>query len=226
MAPRLRTFLLVVVLGFAASIALPSLSGAAPAQDSTGAALGGQLTGSTTTVVGATTTPVAATAAPTTTAADTVVDTPRPPAQRLVTESRKVAAVIGALLVVALALTLLTVRYWRATKPQPVEVDEAAEPAVLSVNDTLDDDAIFTATPAEAAPAPASDEVVVGATAPPAEVLAADRSVPGTDHEAADDDWKPLGTGENERIEVPAVGAPARPSSAARRKALGISDQP
>ena len=42
---------------------------------------------------------------------------------RLLTEDRKILGVVGGLVVVALALTLLTIRYWRQTKPvrPPVE---------------------------------------------------------------------------------------------------------
>jgi hypothetical protein len=91
----------------------------------------------------------------------------------------------------------------------------------------LDDDSIFVDEPASPAPVPS-------ATAPAATVAAATASVavgpvapgaataaPGTDHDAADDDWQPR-TGEHERVEIPTGTALARPGLAARRRALGV----
>jgi len=51
---------------------------------------------------------------------------------RLLTESRKVLATIVALVFVAIALAMLTVRYWRVTKPvAPVEAALVEPPAPL-----------------------------------------------------------------------------------------------
>ena len=52
---------------------------------------------------------------------------------------------------------------------------------------------------------------------------AATGSGAGADHVAADADWEPR-TGEHQRIEIPVRPTTARPSAAARRKALGLPD--
>ncbi len=49
-----------------------------------------------------------------------VVEAPAPTETALFTESRKIMAIIGALVFVALLLALLTARYVRKTKPRPI----------------------------------------------------------------------------------------------------------
>lgn len=56
----------------------------------------------------------------------TLVEAQPEPARFLTAESRRIVAVIGGLVMVALALTWLTVRYWRATKPVAAGADHAA----------------------------------------------------------------------------------------------------
>lgn len=232
MTHRRRTLLITLALGFSAALAPATLVAAAPGQDG-GATFGGTGTETSTTLAGATT------AAPSTTAAtsdtnQTLVESEEAPDQPLFTENRKVAAVIGALVFVALALLLLTVRYIRVTKPIPAG-DISDIPMLPDAAVELDDDSVFVvdldakkeavpavpavapaATPApsspstDAAPAAAATATALVATPPPA-----------TDHDAADADWEPR-TDEHQRVEIPSGTTLARPGLAARRKALGV----
>jgi hypothetical protein len=126
----------------------------------------------------------------------TVVEAPAPIETALFTESRKIMAIIGALVVVALLLALLTARYVRTTKPQPIVDPAPDEP----------DDA---------------DEVGVDPI-PSVEVPIAE--APSADHHAADHDWEPR-TGEHQRVDPPPTGV-ARPGPAARRAVLGGTTSP
>ncbi|MCB0971921.1 MAG: hypothetical protein KDA97_10485 [Acidimicrobiales bacterium] len=107
-----RLLLLVAALGLAlASLVAPALP--ASAQDTTDPSVS-------TTAADATTASTAAPAGTGDVAPDdtgqTVLESPSSD-QRLATENRRVLAVIGGLVVVAIALTLLTIRYARATRP-------------------------------------------------------------------------------------------------------------
>lgn len=177
-------------LGFSAALLPTSSAWGVPGQDPAETIAGAGAETSTTVPV-ATTEAVAQTN-------QTLVESEATPDQPLFTENRKVAAVIGALVVVALALLLLTIRYWRTTKPVADGTAIPARPAVMEV----DEDSIFVTDEAPAAPEP---------VAPPE---------PGADHAAADADWEPR-TGEHQRVEIPAAAVLARPGVAARRKALG-----
>ena len=133
---RRRPLLFAIAIGFTAAIAPALVASAAPAQDNTGGAFGGQI--SSVSAVTSTTLPGSTGIATTTVATSQTLVTPKdPPSQRLATESHKVMAVIGGLIVVALSILLLTMRYWRSTRPvPPVEepvVDESAlvAPAVV-----------------------------------------------------------------------------------------------
>lgn len=144
-------------------------------------------------------------AATTTVASDqTLVEAPKPPERRLITESRRVMAIIGALVAVALALALLTVRYWRHTRPVAPETGTRM-PSVL---DELDDDAIFVGVPAADVVPDAGEDLGRRSR----------RSVAGADHASADTDWEPRGTGEHDVVEAPP--AIVRPGRTARRAAL------
>ncbi|WP_421119426.1 hypothetical protein ACE2AJ_19015 [Aquihabitans daechungensis] len=203
MASRRRTLLLLCALGFAAVAAPATLASAAPAQDP-GASFGGAGAETTTTVAATTTT----TASSETN--QTLVESEDTPDEPIFTENRKVAAIIGALVVVAIALLLLTIRYVRVTKPSAAASVDPAIP-MLPIDLDLNDDSVFVDEPIEpASPAPAVAAAVV--TEPVA---------PGTDHDAADDDWEPR-TDEHQRVEIPTGTTLARPSRAARRKALGV----
>ena len=119
-----------------------------------------------------------------------------PPSVRAwLTDDRKIFLVVGGLLFIAVALTFLTVRYWRLTRPVKAARTSAAgrhasEPFVA---------------PPEAVPHP------------PERVTR--RAVAGADHRGADQDWQPRGTGEHERIEVVKAKS-ARPSRDGRRVVL------
>lgn len=205
MATRRRTLLFLCALGVGAAV-LPASPVLAGATQDPGATFGTEAPVTTTTAAAASTTEASQTN-------QTLVESEEAPDQPVFTENRKVAAVIGGLVLVALALLLLTVRYIRVTKPSSsadVEPDLPMLPPDLDLNDDSvfvdgSDDA-FAVAPATAAPAAAT----LAADAPPA-----------TDHDAADDDWEPR-TGEHERVEIPRGTTLVRPSVAARRKALGV----
>ena len=217
MATRRRTLLFTCALGFSAALVPVSSASAGPAQDP-GATFGGGGAETTTTVAGASTTTTAASETN-----QTLVESEDPPETPLFTESRKVAAVIGGLLLVALALLVLTIRYIRVTKPAPVDPAEAGLP-MLPPTLELNDESIFVVAPEDLAqpavpisPVAELPEPVIEA---PTAVAAAAASG-GTDHDAADDDWQPR-TGEHERVEISTGTTLARPGIAARRKALGV----
>lgn len=97
-------------------------------------------------------------------------------ADEVAAENRRIWLVVGALLAVALALLILTIRYWRQTKP----VVAAVEPVATAGDEP-----------------PADPERSRGRRSR--------RSVAGADHATADSTWEPRGTGQHERIEpVPA----------------------
>jgi hypothetical protein len=251
-ASRRRTVLLALVLGSAIAVLPHVPAGAAPAQDPGSEVIVGGQVGSDPTTTSTTAPPTTTTAAPaTTTAPDDVVEEPAEDggSTRLVTESRKVLAVIAGLVFVALALMLLTIRYWKATKPvAETEAEgplaatgtapavaladaEQAEPAPTASKKPAEAEsaasASATSTSAASEPADADSPVLVGAAAaaagatPSGSVPSVQTPAPGTDHTSADDDWQPR-TGEHERVEIPRKPSTARPSRAARRKALGI----
>ncbi|HWJ98562.1 MAG TPA: hypothetical protein VNQ33_10415 [Acidimicrobiales bacterium] len=209
MAIRRRTLLFVLALGFSAAVAPAALATAAPAQDP-GATFG---TGETaTTVAGSTSAPTATTAA-TDSTNQTLVESEDAPEKPIFTESRKVAAIIGGLVLVALAILLLTVRYIRLTKPV-AQGDISDLPFLADDVDVEDDDVFIAELPPKADPV----QPVVPVAVPEVALGAA----PGTDHASADADWESR-TGEHQRVEIPGGTSLARPGVAARRKALGIT---
>jgi hypothetical protein len=242
-AGRRRTLLFLCALGFAAVLAPASVAAARPAQDP---AFGGA--GATTT----TATVVTSTTEATAETNSTLVESEDSPDQPLFTENRKVAAVIGSLLLVAFAILLLTIRYVRVTKPSSSASVEPGFP-MLPIDLDINDDSIFTEDPIGRIPArkaidptaPVSAgadgaevaEVagVAGVAEEPGEGTVADEAstpdqrpvaavgaeAPGTDHDAADEDWEPH-TDEHQRVEIPSGTTLARPGSAARRRALGV----
>ena len=209
MAVRPRSLLLAASLGISASLGALGVVGTiapAGAQDVT-----------TTTVVsfggGAAEDPAAI--ASTTVAGAAVDDGPETTQEvtqgttsesSIFTESRKVLAAIGGLLICALALTLLTIRYARATRPVPKVAP--GDPQPLRSGTPVTGTAAALAA-AEAAPAAVAAEPTPAPAGPP-------------DHPRADADYEPQGTGEHARIEVP-TGAVNRPGRAARTAALGRS---
>lgn len=151
-----------------------------------------------------------------------------PTSRPLFTESRKILAIIAGLVLVALALALLTVRYWRITKPVPAPMggssdDAAPSPAVPAALDPADFD-------------PAEAPLFVGDLDPPlAPITTEVPSVAAADHRP-DATWEPRGTGEHAAIQVAAAASTAgastpasspasiaRPGRAARRAALAVA---
>jgi hypothetical protein len=201
------------VVAFVASFSVAVLLGAAPvaarpAQDPGATTF--PVEGSTTTIAavpaaGSEAEPVEPVAEPTEavgTGSDKVAD-----------ENRKIWAVVAALVLVAVALSLLTIRYWRKTRP--VSPDAEAEPEA-DVEDPpareLPGDPVDADAADDTAPVPVVD-------APLAVPASARRAVAGADHASADDAWEPRGTGEHERVVVAAT-ARANRLSPEQRAAL------
>lgn len=223
MATRRRTLLFLCALGVGAALVPTSPVLATSAQDP-GATFGGTEAPITTTTVAATSTTEASQTN------QTLVESEEAPDQPVFTENRKVAAVIGGLVLVALALLLLTVRYIRVTKPSSSDDVEPGIP-MLPPDLDLNDDSVFVDEPdGWAAVAPATPATPVAAEEPsvtepadvdPAAATLAAEAPTAADHDAADDDWEPR-TGEHERVEIPRGTTLVRPGLAARRKALGV----
>lgn len=156
-------------------------------------------------------------------------------AQASASEDRKIWAVVGGLVVVALALTALTVRYWRITRPdrpaEPVEGGRSRRrrsrsgrdrreparagdgPTVAALLDELDDDDIFVSTPTTPSTVTAEVARVPSTTGD---------ATPGSpDHEAADDDWRSRATGEHPIVQRAPARTITRPSREQRSRALG-----
>lgn len=142
-----------------------------------------------------------------------------PTSRPLFTESRKILAIIGGLVFVAFALALLTVRYWRMTKPIAAAVGSPSEGAPVPVAPSSFD--------------PADAPLFVGDLDPPlAPITTEVPSVAAADHRP-DATWEPRGTGEHAAIQVAAAAASAssphgsspsiaRPGRAARAAALAV----
>jgi hypothetical protein len=152
--------------------------------------------------------------------------------QATTADDRKIFLVVGGLVAVALALSLLTIRYWRITRPVPVgDLDAHRGPTAAPAPDAdrrgstidldaLDDDDIFVHT----APVP-----TVAPTPEPA--AAAPEPAPGgaagQDHVGADDDWRSRATGEHPIVEPrsgPGIVRPSRDQRAAALQAARPAD--
>lgn len=204
MAALRRSTSLAAAVAFTALL-LVGAPGPAGAQDVTTTVPGAEVT---TTVAGTETTGAETTIAGTEEEADdgtTLLEAGEPASQSLASENRRIRAIIGALVVVAVALLLLTVRYIRVTKPVPptAAVDPVA-PAVVAAG-------AGAGGPVDE-PAPTTRRG-----------RRSRRAVAGADHAAADADWEPRGTGEHEVVEVPAAAGAVRPGVDARRRALGLT---
>ncbi len=220
MATRRRTFLFLCALGFGAALAPATVSAATPVQDP-GATFGGSGAPITTTTAVATTTTEAESQTN-----QTLVESKDSPDQPVFTENRKVAAVIAGLVIVALALLLLTIRYLRITKPSSADaVDQSIPMLPMDLDLDFNDDSVFIEEPIGLFKpvewGPTSADPIDVEPAERATVAASGSAAAGADHEAADDDWQPR-TGELERVEIPGGTSLARPGIAARRKALGV----
>lgn len=223
MANRRCTLLFTGALILGAALLPTAAAGAYPTQDP-GATFGGAGTETTVTTVPASTT--AATTDDPGATNQTLVESEESPDQALWTENRKVAAIIGGLLFVALALLLLTIRYIRVTKPVVASAEEGLPmlPPTLELND----ESVFVVAsadgskPAEPVVPIVPEPSVEPAIEPTTAEVTAIPAPAGTDPDAADADWEPR-TGEHERVEIATGATLARPGLAARRKALGVS---
>ena len=119
-------------------------------------------------------------------------------------ENRRLVAIVGGLIAVAVALLLMTIRYWQVTRPGPADPTE---------EDAYEDE-------------PAGDEEMDTSPVPVKRLHGrrSRRAVAGADHAAADDDWEPRATGEHPAIDPgdsdPDAVTRVRPSGAARRRIL------
>ena len=119
-------------------------------------------------------------------------------------ENRRILLIVGALVAVALALLLLTIRYWRATRPV------VADTSVPDEDMEGEDEDVVIAQKALLEVPP-----TVGRTG-----RRSRRAVAGADHASVDDEWEPRATGEQPRIDPPTTGRTVRPSSQQRAEAL------
>ncbi len=204
-----RSVLGALLLALLAVLALGGPVGAAPTQDpSFGTTVPGDTTG---TDLTATTEPVtpstaAGDAGTTTTPEDD--DATTTSSSRVADENRRLWLVVGGLVVIALALTVLTIRYWRQTRPvrasEHLPEPEPDAPAtgqlpVVVATETDDD---------------ADDDVLTDEPAPSRRRggRRSRRAVAGADHTDVDETWEPRGTGEHDRVEVGTSSRAVRPS--------------
>lgn len=179
---RLATLLLVIAIAVfgAGSVGVAGATGTQdPTLPTTSAAFGTEPAG---VPVASTTVPAATAATPTTSGRSSEIDA----------ENRRIALIVGGLVAVALALVLLTIRYWRTTRPVPL-------------SDTVADAEPVAVPRSRAADRPGRRSR---------------RAVAGADHAAADDTWEPRATGEQPRIDPPDTGRTVRPSRQQRAEAL------
>lgn len=182
---------------------------------------------STTTVTSAATTSEASDDTTTVTSGQT--DQRTPDTSQIDEENRKFAFVVAGLVAVAVALALLTIRYWRVTKPSPIAVggdegDDGDEGDNVSrvvprpsktTTVELDDDELFVDVAAAEAAA---------VSAQPARPSR--RAVAGADHADVDANWEPRATGEQERVSGQVRRVTNRPSASDRARAFEASDGP
>ena len=126
-------------------------------------------------------------------------------------ENRRILLIVLGLVAVAIAITLLTLRYWRQTKPVPVAVEDVFAGDVDG--DGHSDPAPAAPTPDDGAYSELFEPVVVPARH-------SRRAVAGADHAGADDLWVPRGTGEHDRVEVSEAPVISKPTASQRAAAL------
>jgi hypothetical protein len=140
------------------------------------------------------------------------------------TDDRKILVVVGGLLFIAVALTLLTVRYWRLTRPVRALAPQDDEPVDRRIEPTPGPPVpTVQPEPAPAEPERAPEPEPTAVHEPVTTEPVAPTEQVSEDHRSADEEWEPRGTGEHERIEVP-KRATARPSRAGRRSVLDRQD--
>lgn len=198
---RLAAFAMVIALAATIGGATGGVAGATAAQDpsitSTSGALGTEPAGAPD--VSTTAAPAASGAVPAT--ADESTPTASGRSEEIAEENRRIAMIVGALVAVAIALVLLTIRYWRATRPSAAASSEA------DVDVDVDAD---------------EDPTVSDGGTPPEDRRGrrSRRAVAGADHAGADDAWEPKATGEQPRIDPPSSARTSRPSKQQRASAL------
>ena len=112
--------------------------------------------------------------------------------RRAADENRRIWVVVAGLIAVAVGLSLLTIRYWRQTKPVPL--------------------APVPASGADAASRERRNRRAEGGRH-------SRRAVAGADHVSVDDGWEPRGTGEHDRVEIPTTDRRPRPTPEQRAAA-------
>ena len=134
-------------------------------------------------------------------------------------ENRRILLIVLGLVAVAIAITLLTIRYWRQTKPVSAVLDDGPQDP-----DVDSDRGGGTAAIAEAPDDEddAYDDLFEPVAEPPRRSR---RAVAGADHPGADDLWIPRGTGEHDRVEIGVAPVISRPTSDQRAAALQASRQ-
>lgn len=133
---------------------------------------------------------------------DAADDDPESDSGAVDAENRRILLIIIGLVAVAIAIALLTIRYWRQTKP------------VLPQTDDVDD-----GSPAD--DPEAGDDPYADLFEPVAESSRRSRrAVAGADHPEADEQWVPRGTGEHDRIEVAEASTISKPSGDQRAAAF------
>ncbi len=178
---------------------------------------------------------------PSTTAATTTADTGTTSSTRRATreadtsqidsENRRFTLVIVGLLVVAALLALLTIRYWRVTKPGRKPKDKK-RPEPAAIDDYGDDDLFISTSGGDEDPGDEDiddfdyeDDIDEARPRERRWGRRSRRAVAGADHADADDDWEPMATGEQERVSGQVPRATSRPSASQRAQALGATDR-
>lgn len=231
------TRVVVAVLALALAVVVGAGPASARAAQDPGVTATFEVATTTTTLAGSSTT-VPATAGVTTTAAggDGAPDVGAG-SKRVADENRKIWAVVAGLVLVALALSVLTIRYWRRTRPVPIEV-RPMQPTEAALAVAL------TSTPTEgegsavAPEAEGSEEPVADAPVGDAPVVESAEPVETVETaEAVEDDepvvpaaWAPaaaavvddpLDDPADDTAPVPVVDAPEAEPGTARRAVAG-----
>lgn len=149
------------------------------------------------------------TAASTTTATDGEAEAEGAGSRRVADENRKIWLVVGGLVLVALALSLLTFRYWRHTRPVPLSGSRPSDDDDV-LADELDDEELHDEDGFD------DDEEIV-----PVPPRRSRRAVAGADHATVGDEWEPRGTGEHDRVDVSSAERVPRPTRDQRAAAYG-----
>lgn len=164
--------------------------------------------------------------------------------RRVADENRKIWVVVAGLVVVAVVLSLLTIRYWRQTRPvRPAtpepdpdpdpEPEPEPEPTRVPKRVPATEAAptpgpVPPLAPAtEATPEPETEPGLAPTPAPGRLARGSERdgdgpgrhsrrAVAGADHATADDEWEPRGTGEHDRVVVPTAERVPRPDRSQR----------